>query len=497
MNMATTFDDGAADRADFAAPGGISGTQLVRWHLRLAGLFALLGLAAGLALRLELLTPGLDLVSARTFGVLLSVHGMLLFYFAGLPLIPVVMGYAAATRLEGVRELAFPRLGVAAFALLGTGGALLLAGFIHGGTEAGWMFDAGFDGRFGAPGTGMAATGVLLAAIAMAVMFLNVVVTVLSAGRQGASAQAGLPPFALALLLAGATGLIASGLLACLVACVVTAAVTGFSLFDVTAGGDPELFRTLFRFFGSPARNLLLLAALGAVAGLLIARTAERSGDRAGFRRIFIAVAITGALAWEGTSSPVSAGELTTMFYAVLNGAMCVAVVLAIGRCVGLLRRGLVRFDPPVLYSLGFLLTLVSVLGAGFLLALPATRLALGGTLFATAHSHLLMTAVFGMALLGVVYDLWPGFTGRRPSEGAGRAAAIVIIAGTQLAFAPMFLCGRAGLSFRANAYPPGFQTLHALAAAGATLLIAGLVIAAANLAFAPRVPAADAPARR
>ena len=83
--------DAAEPRGWFATldPARIAG--------RFAGLafaFALLASLAGLALRVELLTPALDSVTPRTFGALLSLHGTLMMYFVALPLFPGVLGHA-------------------------------------------------------------------------------------------------------------------------------------------------------------------------------------------------------------------------------------------------------------------------------------------------------------------------------------------------------------------------------------------------------------------
>ena len=151
------------------------------------------------------------------------------------------------------------------------------------------------------------------------------------------------------------------------------------------------------------------------------------------------------------------------------------------------MRRGLATSDTPVVYALGFLITLACIMGSGFMLAFPATGAQLGGTTFATAHLHVLAVAALGMAFLGGLHEVWSHLTGRTFREGPAKGAAMVIVVGTFLAFAPMFVAGAAGCSFRANAYAPQFQVAHVLGCAGTTILLAGLVLAVANLAAGAR----------
>ena len=455
-------------------------------HLALAGLLTALALAAGALLRLELLTPSLDFIQARNFGVLLSLHGTLLFYFLALPLFPAVLGALRVPALLGRRDLLFPRLSALAFGLLAAGAACVVGGFICGGTEAGWMFDTALNGRFDLPGVVPAAGGVLLGALALVAVCVNVLATILTAPRGDRSG-----PLLSALLGLGFTGLVAGAPLICLLIAVLASALFGFTLFEAEQGGQPHLFPLLFRFFSSPAQNLLVLGALGAVLDVLARRAPARPGDARTYTMLFTAVAVAGALAWESPAAVSSLGPGAVVYHALLNGITCVAAGLLLAQGVALLRRAQQPLDAPALYAIGFLVIFAATLGTGFALALPGTRMALGRTLFATAHLHTLLLAVLGLAFLGALHTVWESLTGRTYREGPARAAALLILVGTPLAFGPLFLCGRAGLPFRANAYPAEFQLLQTLAGAGATVLLAGLALAIINLLTARRTTAA------
>lgn len=452
-----------------------------RNHLRLAGLLAALALAAGLSLRFELLTPALDRMTPHTFGALLSLHGALLFYFVLMPLIPGVLGLAVVPRLLDRADIAFPRLARWTPMLLGAGALCLLVGFVQGGTEAGWLFDAEFGGRFTLAGVAPAAFGILLAAIAQIALSANLVATI-------ASSRAAPHPFVSTLFVASLCGAFASAVLATCMALVLADAWGGLAVFDPAAGGDPQLFRFLFRFFTSPAQNALVLTAFGAVAGILFQRTPATPADARGISRVAIGLAVVGALAWENTVAPTAADPIVTLVFSIMNGGLVAIGLVMVGRCLLPASRGLTRIDTATVYAFGFLVTITLCLGSGLLLAMPTTRVLLGSTTFATAHLHLLTLAVAGMAFLGGLHDAWPRLTGRSFSEPLGRFAAITVIAGAHLAFLPRFVLGLSGASFRANEYAEGAQVLNILSTAGATVLLAGLVLAAANLAFGRRV---------
>jgi copper chaperone CopZ len=110
------------------------------------------------------------------------------------------------------------------------------------------------------------------------------------------------------------------------------------------------------------------------------------------------------------------------------------------------------------------------------------------------ARSHLLWLALLGMALPAGLHAGWRELTGRAASDALGRVAALVVFAGSQLAFLPLLVLGLRGASFRANAYPPEFQVLNVLALAGATVLLAGLALSALAFIGPRRIPASRGP---
>ncbi|MBI5506643.1 MAG: cbb3-type cytochrome c oxidase subunit I [Deltaproteobacteria bacterium] len=451
-------------------------------HLVLAGIFAICAMAAALPLRLELLTPALDLLGPRTFGALLSLHGTLMFYFVALPVFPGVLGYALLPDALGVRTLVFPRLMAMSWCLLAAGGATVLAGFVAGGSEVGWTFDAEFGGRFSAVGILPMAVGVFMAAAALVAMSVNLVATIVQARRVQASGRA-MRPEVSALLLASASALIAAPALACCALVVAIDHLGWTSLFDPASGGDPLLFKTLFRFFVSPAKSAVLVAALGTVFAVVSARTAGGGGDRMTNRTLGL-LAVAGLGAWGATETSASTGAAAQD----LSFALCAVAVTAAGsvviRTVAGLGRGITRIDAPMVYAFGFLAMAVPVLGCALALAIPATRVLLGNTTFATAQLHLLMMAALAMAFLAGLHEAWPRLSGRRFADRLGCGAAVAMVIGTVLSFGPQLLLGLRGASFRANEYLPEFQVLQVLSTAGMTVLVAAAIVAGANLLF-------------
>jgi len=462
--------------------------RLATRHLALAAVFLACAIAAALPLRLELLTPRLDVLGARTFGALLSLHGTLMFYFVAMPLFPGVLGYALVPEALGVRTMAFPRLMSLSWCLLAAGGATVLAGFAAGGCEVGWTFDAEFGGRFSAVGVLPMASGVFMAAAASVVMSVNFVATIVQS-RRVVTADRVMPPLVSSLLFSSVGALVAAPFLACCTLLVALDSLGWTSLFDPASGGDPLLFKTLFILFVSPAKSMILVAALGTVAAVVSART---SGTRAaardrGTNRALALLTVAGLAAWGGTQTSPAIGVAAQD----LSFVSCAVAVVAAGsivvRTVAGMRRGITRIDAAMVYAFGFLAMAVPVLGCALALALPATRTLLGNTTFATGQLHLLMIAALVMAFLAGLHEVWPRMTGRGFADRLACGAALAILVGTALSFGPSLLMGLKGASFRANEYPPEFQVLQVLSSAGMTILVAAVIVASANLLLASR----------
>jgi cytochrome c oxidase subunit 1 len=145
---AGTADDGSATKTHYLnADYGIRSWLLTTDHKRIGLLYLIsitvmffIGSLFALVIRLELLTPGGDLVQADTYNKLFTMHGIIMVFFFLVPSIPSVLGNFLIPLMIGARDLAFPRLNLASWYIFIVGGATTLWAVMTGGIDTGWTF---------------------------------------------------------------------------------------------------------------------------------------------------------------------------------------------------------------------------------------------------------------------------------------------------------------------------------------------------------------------
>jgi len=124
----------------------------------------------------------------------------------------------------------------------------------------------------------------------------------------------------------------------------------------------------------------------------------------------------------------------------------------------------------------------------GVLLAVPPADFVLHNSLFLVAHFH---NVIIGGVLFGAFagYAYWfPKAFGFRLHEGLGKAAFWCWFIGFYLAFIPLYVLGLMGMTRRMQHYDvPAWHPWLLVAAAGAAVILAGIVLLIVQLAVSIR----------
>jgi len=138
--------------------------------------------------------------------------------------------------------------------------------------------------------------------------------------------------------------------------------------------------------------------------------------------------------------------------------------------------RGRIRFEVPMLWTMGFMVTFVIGGMTGVLLAVPPADFVLHNSLFLIAHFHnvIIGGVVFGM-FAGINY-WFPKAFGYKLDSFWGKCSFWFWTIGFYFAFMPLYVLGLMGVTRRLNHFDdPSLQIWFVIAAFGAGLIALGI----------------------
>ncbi|HLK10590.1 MAG TPA: cytochrome c oxidase subunit I [Candidatus Binatia bacterium] len=435
----------------------------------IGGIFAVL-------IRLELLTPAGDLVSADTYNKLFTMHGIVMLFFFLIPSIPAVLGNFLVPMMIGARDLAFPRLNLLSWYIFVLGAAVSLWAMLTGGVDTGWTFYTPYSTSASVTKVIPTAVGIFISGFSSMLTGLNFIVTIHKMRAKGLT-WFRLPLFiwahyATSIIIMLGTPVIAITLL-------LVALERGFHLgiFDPALGGDPLLFQHLFWFYSHPAVYIMILPGMGVVSEL-IACFARRPIFGYGFvAASSLMIAVLGFLVWGHHMFTSGQSVYTAFVFSFLSMLVAIPSAVKVFNWTATLYRGSIAWDSPMLYALGFIGLFTMGGLTGLFLACLGVDVHVHDTYFIVAHFHYIMVGGTIMAYLGGIHFWWPKITGRMYPEPLAKAAGLIVFLGFNLTFFPQFILGYLGMPRRYHVYPPEFQALNVLSTAGASILGVGYLL--------------------
>jgi cytochrome c oxidase subunit 1 len=141
------------------------------------------------------------------------------------------------------------------------------------------------------------------------------------------------------------------------------------------------------------------------------------------------------------------------------------------------------RFQVPMLYVVGFIVTFVIGGLTGVIIAAVPLDLQLHDTYFIVAHFHYVLIGGAVFPLLGILTYWYPKITGRMMSETLGKIGFWMVFVGFQVAFFPMHFSGLLGMPRRVYTYPAGLglELPNLISTVGAFIVAAAVLLFVAN----------------
>jgi cytochrome o ubiquinol oxidase subunit I len=250
----------------------------------------------------------------------------------------------------------------------------------------------------------------------------------------------------------------------------------GFHFFTNEAGGNQMMFVNLIWAWGHPEVYILILPAFGIFSEVVATFSAKPLFGYRSMVAATMAIFLLSFTVWLHHFFTMGAGADVNAFFGVMTMIIAVPTGVKVFNWLFTMYGGRIRFDTPMLWSIGFIVTFIIGGMTGVLLAVPPADFELHNSLFLVAHFH---NVVIGGVLFGAFAGLsywWPKAFGFRLDEKWGKRAFWLWITGFYLAFMPLYLLGLMGMTRRMASYDvPGWRPWLLAAGAGALLIAAGI----------------------
>jgi len=447
----------------------------------IAGVFAML-------MRTELARPGVQILSAHAYDQVFSLHGTLMIFLFVFPTLTAFANYLVPLQI-GAPDMAFPRVNALSFWLLPVAGLTILSGLLvkGGSAAAGWTSYAPLSVQ-GGSGMDLWILGLAIAGVSSILGAINLITTILRMRAPGMTMMR-IPVFCWSVLATSLLVLLAVPAFTAGLIMLYTDRNLGTVFFDPARGGSALLYQNVFWFFGHPEVYILILAAWGIVSEILPTFSGKPFYGYRGAVLAFLLVMSLSFTVWAHHMFVTGAVELT--FFSVTTEMISIPTGVLFFLWLGTLWKGKLRFEPPMLFALGFIAMFLIGGIDGVWMASPAMDFAIHDTYWVVAHIHYVL---FGGAVFGImagIYYWFPKITGRFLSRKLGIWHFWLQMIGFNLTFFPMHYLGLRGMPRRIADYAAGrgWTGLNTVATLGAYVIAVSMVVFFVNVWVSLRRP--------
>jgi cytochrome c oxidase subunit I len=435
------------------------------------GFFAIAGIMA-LLMRAELAQPGLQFLSNTQYNELFTIHGTVMLLLFATPILFAFANYIVPLQI-GAPDVAFPRLNALAYWLYLLGGLMVVGGFLTpgGAADFGWTGYTPLSRVEWSPGAGanLWIVGLVISGLGTILGAVNMITTILTLRAPGMT-MFRMPIFTWNILITALLILMVFPILAAALLVLLGDRTIGTKVYAPETGG-PLLWQHLFWFFGHPEVYIVALPFFGIVTEVIPVFSRKPLFGYKGMVAATIGIASLSMSVW--AHHMFATGQVLLPFFSFLTYLIAVPTGIKFFNWIGTMWHGKLTFEPPMLFSIGFLITFLLGGLSGVLLASPPLDYQVTDSYFVVAHFHYVLFGTIVFAVFAGMYFWFPKMTGKMLDNRLGYVHFWLTFIGFHTTFLVQHWLGDEGMPRRYADYLPsdGFTTLNMVSTAGAFIL--------------------------
>ncbi|ACX63037.1 cytochrome c oxidase subunit I [Paenibacillus sp. FSL H8-0457] len=461
-------------------------------YLIAGGFFFGIGGIEAILIRLQLIKPMNDLVSAQVFNELITMHGTTMIFLGVMPVIFALMNAVIPLQI-GARDVAFPFLNSLGFWTFLFGGLLLNLSWIMGGApDAGWTSytPLSTNDYSSTHGVDFYTIGLQIAGLGTLIGGINFLATIITMRAPGMSFMR-MPMFTWTAFITSAMILFAFPAITVGLVLLSFDRLLGANFFDVAAGGSPVLWQHIFWIFGHPEVYILILPAFGIISEVIPTFSRKRLFGYSSMVFATILIAFLGFMVWAHHMFTTGLGPVANALFSIATMLIAVPTGIKIFNWLFTMWGGQIRFTSANLFAIGFVPTFVMGGVTGVMLASAPADFQFHDTYFVVAHFHYVIVGGLVFGLFAGLHYWWPKMFGRMLNETLGKWTFWLFAIGFHMTFFVQHFLGLLGMQRRIVSYLPNqnFDELNFISTIGAILMGIGVLLFLANIAVTTRKP--------